>query len=160
MWRVPMELLSPDFAVLRYDFLGHGESHNPAGARKISDYVDQLMCLIHYLGVARFALVGFSMGALIAQAFASQQPDRLTHLGLLHSVYQRTEAQCLGVRARYHITREHGSMADDSGSSAAMARALCRDLPNSQLIINQGHRHMAPVEHATVITAQLRSRLM
>ena len=235
MWRVPVELLTPDFALLTYDFLGHGDSHNPAGARKIRDYVDQLTDLVDHLGVEHFALVGFSLGALIAQAFASLQyrspshsPPRLTHLGLLHSTYQRTEAQCRGVRERYRMTRDHGPMsvveaaierwfspayrrdqaaavdeiraifaahtgdgylkayrliayaeadleqyplkrvtcptlvitgADDVGSTPAMSQALCRDLPNSQLIINPEHRHMAPVEHATVITEQLRSLL-
>ena len=228
MWRIPVELLAPDFAVLTYDFLGHGDSHNPAGARKIRDYVEQLQHLTEHLGAERFALAGFSMGALIAQAFASLQPRRLTHLGLLHSVYQRTEARCRGVRERYRATRDRGPMAvveaaierwfsadyrrkhaeavneiraifakhtddgylkayrlfayaeaemseypltgvtcptlvvtgaDDVGSTPAMSRALSRDLPNSRLIINPGHRHMAPVEHAAVITGQLLSLL-
>lgn len=228
MWRVPVELLAPDFALLTYDFLGHGDSHNPDGERKIRDYVDQLKHLVDHLGAERFALAGFSMGALIAQAFASLHALRLTHLGLLHSVYQRTETQCAGVRERYRITRDRGPMAvvdaaierwfspayrrdhadavneiraifqkhtgdgylkayrlfayaeaemgryplrgvtcpalvltgaDDVGSLPAMSRALCRDLPNSQLIINPGHRHMAPVEHAAVTAGQLRSLL-
>ena len=49
---------------------------------------------------------------MIAQAFASLYPQRLTHLGLLHSVYQRTEAQCLNVRERYRATRDHGPTAN------------------------------------------------
>ena len=224
MWRASVELLAPDFAVLTYDFLGHGDSHNPAGQRTIRDYAEQLQALTAHLGVARFALAGFSMGALIAQAFAVLQPRRLTHLGLLHSVYQRTEAQCQGVRERYRATRERGPMAvveaaierwfstawrrdhpemvdeirgifaahtddgylkayhlfafaeaqmgsyplagvtcpalvitgaEDTGSTPAMARALCRDLPNARLIINPQHRHLAPLEHAAVITDQL-----
>ncbi len=232
MWRVPVELLAADFAVLTYDFLGHGRSHNPGGERKIADYVDQLQDLTEHLGIGRFALAGFSMGALIAHAFASLLPRRLTHLGLLHSVYQRTEAQCRGVRERYRTTRDHGPTAvveaaierwfsaawrrdhadavnqiraifarhgnnaddggylkayrlfayaeaemgqyplagvtcpalvitgaADAGSTPAMSRALSRDLPNSRLIINPEHRHLAPVEHAAVITGQLRSLL-
>ena len=49
--------------------------------------------------------------------------------------------------------------AADVGSTPAMSRALSRDLPNSRLIINSGHRHMAPVEHAAIITGQLLSLL-
>ena len=70
--------------------------------------LSSLQHLTEHLGAERFAVAGFSMGALIAQAFASLQPRRLTHLGLLHSVYQRTEARCRGVRERYRATRDRG----------------------------------------------------
>ena len=228
MWRAQVESLAPDFALLTYDFLGHGASHNPDGERKISDYTDQLADLVDHLDARRFALVGFSMGALIARAFASLQPKRVTHLGLLHSTYQRTEAERRSVRERYRMTRDHGPSAlieeaierwfspaygrdqaeviteiraifarhsgdgylkayrlfahaeaemrhyppgivscptlvitgaDDPGSTPAMACALCRDLPNARLIINPHHRHMAPLEHAAVVSEQLRSLL-
>ena len=64
MWRAAVELLARDFGVLVYDFLGHGDSHNPAGERRIRDYVDQLEQLMEHLGVDRFALAGFSMGGV------------------------------------------------------------------------------------------------
>ena len=100
MWETAVKMLAGEFSVLTYDFLGHGQSHNPPGKRTVRDYVDQLTDLLNHLEIERFALVGFSMGALISQAFASLCPSRLTHLALLHSVYQRTEDQCQGVRAR------------------------------------------------------------
>jgi len=111
MWRYWSNTLLEDYCVLTYDFLGHGGSENPVGERSIADYVEQLTALTEFLGMDRFALAGFSMGALISQAFASCYAEKLSHLILLHSVYQRTAEQCKGVQERYRITRDQGPMA-------------------------------------------------
>ena len=111
MWLSWKEVLLPFYRVLTFDFLGHGGSYNPSGERRVRDYIDQLVTLLDYLKIDQVALVGFSMGALISQGMAALYPHRLTHLALLHSVYQRTEAQCEGVRKRYQITKEQGPMA-------------------------------------------------
>ena len=111
MWLPWKEVLLPSYRVLTFDFLGHGGSHNPPGERCVKNYVDQLTILLDHLNIDQVALVGFSMGALISQGMAALHPDRLTHLALLHSVYQRTDAQCAGVRKRYQITKKEGPMA-------------------------------------------------
>ena len=111
MWLPWIDILRQDCRILTYDFWGHGESDNPPGDRKIADFASQLQTLMRHLGVRRFALAGYSMGALISQAFAFRHETVLSHLILLHSVYQRTEAQCAGVRERYRMTREQGPMA-------------------------------------------------
>ena len=111
MWRPWLSTLSPKFQVLTIDLYGHGQSINPEGERSVKDFVDQILQLLEHLNVDKFAIAGFSLGAIISQAFASLYPHRLTHLVLLHSVYQRTEEQCAGVRERYLITKGEGSMA-------------------------------------------------
>ncbi|MGR3984623.1 MAG: alpha/beta fold hydrolase [Gammaproteobacteria bacterium] len=227
MWSGPAALLSNERQVLTYDLLGHGGSADPPGARVIGDFVTQLRELTQHLGLRSFALAGFSMGALVALAFASKHSERLTGLALLHAVYKRSAAQCAGARARARIARERGPEAlleaaferwfspeyraahpevieeiramfaahgdgylkayrlfahaeaemaryppkqaacpalvitggKDVGSTPAMARALSGDLPNAQLIINDEHRHLAPLEHAQRILSQVREFL-
>ena len=111
MWLPWLPILETDFSVLTFDLLGHGQSCNPDGKRVTMDFTDQLHELVTHVGVDQFALVGFSLGALIALSFAAGNSERLTHLALLHSVYQRTDEQRQAVRERYRITREQGTMA-------------------------------------------------
>ena len=119
MWLPWIPILQENFQVLTFDLLGHGQSHNPVGNRSALDFVNQLHELLTHLEVNQFALVGFSLGALIGQVFASlysnddgdSKRNRLTHLVLLHSVYKRTDEQLKAVQTRYQITREQGPMA-------------------------------------------------
>lgn len=228
MWLPWLPVLQPTFCVLTFDLLGHGQSHNPTGNRAVIDFANQLHELLAHLEVAQFALAGFSLGALVSQTFASLHSNRLTHLVLLHSIYNRTEAQRNSVRERYQITCDQGAMAtvevalvrwftepyrlahaqemdqlreifskhtddgylkayglfcnaeaemqnypleqikcpalvitgsDDVGSTPEMAKALAQDLPNAELIINPGHRHMGPAEFAEKMAHQVLSFL-
>ena len=111
MWNNWIPVLSRDFCVLTYDLLGHGGSGNPPGERSATVFCDQLQHLLDALGIQTFSLVGFSIGAVIAQAFAALYQERLNHVVFLHGVYKRTEEQCAAVRERYAITRDQGPMA-------------------------------------------------
>ena len=63
------------------DVRGHGESAwSPAGAYQYGDQVADLAAAVDKLGFSRFALVGTSMGGIIAMAYAGAHTDRLTHL--------------------------------------------------------------------------------
>ena len=48
------------------------------------------------------------MGGVVAQGFARTEHDRLKTLILMNTVYRRTEAELLGMRARLELTREEG----------------------------------------------------
>jgi pimeloyl-ACP methyl ester carboxylesterase len=110
MWLSWLPTLAEDYRVLTLDLYGHGGSCNPEGERTVRDFVDQINELLDHLDIDQISLAGFSLGAVISQAYASLYPERLTHLILLHSVYQRTDEQCKGVRERYLITRDEGPM--------------------------------------------------
>lgn len=73
-------------AVLAPDLPGHGHS---AGRplSSVEDHADWLLALLDAAGVRRAALVGHSMGSLIALAAAAQAPGRTTGLGLLATAY-------------------------------------------------------------------------
>lgn len=227
MWHPWVEHLGRDFSLVTYDLYGHGRSGDPPGARNMVDFVDQVDELVRHIGTDRFVLAGFSLGAMISQAYASLRPGQLSHLVLLHGAYRRNEEQCERVRERYRAARERGpssnieqalkrwftdpyriahpeAMArlremfeghgegylkayrlfshaesemrkfrlsrvdcpalvltgsDDVGSTPAMSERLAADLPRAGLIVNPGHRHMAPVEFAEMLCGQVKSFL-
>jgi pimeloyl-ACP methyl ester carboxylesterase len=83
VWVMPSRYFARHgFAVVAPDLPGHGRS---AGAplKSIVAMADWLERLLDELGVARVAVVGHSMGSLVAQAFARLHPDRCRALALL-----------------------------------------------------------------------------
>jgi len=53
---------------------------SPAGAYEYRDQVSDLAALVDHLGLARFTLIGTSMGGIIAMAYAEAHADRLARL--------------------------------------------------------------------------------
>jgi pimeloyl-ACP methyl ester carboxylesterase len=69
------------FHIVAPDVRGHGESAwSPDGAYQYRDQVSDLAGLVDQLGLARFTLVGTSMGGIIAMAFAAAHGARLAGL--------------------------------------------------------------------------------
>lgn len=112
MWAAQVPVLAARRRVVTYDLLGHGGSVDPPGARTLDDYAVQLARLADHLGLARFALAGFSMGALVALAFAAREADRLDRLALLSGVFRRDAAASAAVRARCEAVAARGPLAN------------------------------------------------
>ena len=74
MWSRQAAVLEKNRRVLRYDLIGHGETPPAGDPLSLDDFVSQLHELLNLLGVERAGIVGFSMGALVAQAFALEHP--------------------------------------------------------------------------------------
>ena len=108
MWQWQLPALTPHFRVLSYDLLGHGASAPPEGTPDLAMFSGQLLRLMDRCGVERAAVVGFSLGGMIARRFALDHPDRLSALAILHSSHDRTPAERAAVRGRVRHTREHG----------------------------------------------------
>jgi pimeloyl-ACP methyl ester carboxylesterase len=68
--------------VLAVDLPGHGRSAGPA-LRDIAAMADCVLAALDTVGAKRAALVGHSMGALVALAAAGRAPDRVAGLALL-----------------------------------------------------------------------------
>ncbi len=72
----------PGYRVLAWDMPGYGESPmlaaTPADA---GDYADALARMLDRAGVEQTILVGHSLGALVAAAFAAKYPQRVLYLG-------------------------------------------------------------------------------
>ncbi|MFV0263159.1 MAG: alpha/beta fold hydrolase [Kluyvera sp.] len=80
-WHKQMALTG--FRVLAWDMPGYGESPMLEAARaNAGDYADALAVMLDRAGVRQTILVGHSLGALVASAFAAKYPDRVLHLVL------------------------------------------------------------------------------
>ncbi len=100
MWGGQLVGLSSHYQLITYDMLGHGDSINPRDDACLKDYADQLKELLDHLQLTQVALIGFSMGGLVARAFALHHGDYLNGLVILNSVFNRSEEQRSGIQAR------------------------------------------------------------
>jgi len=100
MWGGQLVGLSPSYQVIAYDMLGHGNSAAPSDEACLKEYATQLKELLDHLQLEKVLLLGFSMGGLVARAFALHYPQYLKGLVILNSVFNRTEEQRSGVLAR------------------------------------------------------------
>ncbi len=65
---------------LMVEFRGHGESGKPEGAEHYRwvDYTDDIAALVDMLELPQVAVVGFSLGAIVATQLAARLPERVT----------------------------------------------------------------------------------
>ena len=73
-------------SVLAVDLPGHGQSEGPP-LESIEALADWTLALLDAAGVQQAALVGHSMGSLIALEAAARAPDRITRLAMLGTAY-------------------------------------------------------------------------
>ena len=121
--RAAWQWLAPDlsecYRVLTYDLLGHGESGPPPPDPVLRTLSDQLTGLLDHVGLDRVAIVGFSLGGMIARRFTQDHGARVTALGILHSPHRRTEEAQAAILARVE-------QAKSEGPSATVEAALVR----------------------------------
>lgn len=116
-WMVPV--LSARFRVVTYDLLGHGQSAAPLGQPVLADLSRQLADLLDHLGVAKAAIVGFSLGGMVARRFAQDYPARTAALVILHSPHRRTPQAQAAIQDRVE-------QAKGAGPAATVEAALVR----------------------------------
>jgi pimeloyl-ACP methyl ester carboxylesterase len=119
MWGGQVVGLADTYQVIVYDMLGHGASPRPPANIDLKGYAEQLLELLDHLHLEKVAVIGFSMGGLIARAFALHFPQRLEALVVLNSVFNRSEQQRAGVIERTAQAAEHGP---DANAEAALSR--------------------------------------
>ena len=77
-------LAAAGYRVLTYDLFGRGYSERVPGQQNAAFFLGQLRALLKDQNVEdEVVLVGFSMGAQIAAAFASEEPERVNKLILV-----------------------------------------------------------------------------
>lgn len=74
------------YGVLAVDLPGHGRSKDEA-KRSVEEMADWLLAVLDAAGVVHAALVGHSMGSLIALELSQRAPERVAKLALLGTAY-------------------------------------------------------------------------
>jgi pimeloyl-ACP methyl ester carboxylesterase len=76
-------LVDAGYRAISVDLRGFGDSELPAAPYDMAALVGDLGALAGALGLARFHLVGHSLGGMVAQKFAIAHPDALASLALV-----------------------------------------------------------------------------
>lgn len=112
--RAVWQWLLPDLAryrTLSYDLIGHGETAPPQGQPSLADLAQQLAQLLDHLNIDRAAIVGFSLGGMVARRFAQDHPARTTALAILHSAHRRSDKAQAAILFRVAEAEAHGPAA-------------------------------------------------
>ncbi len=82
LWDAVVERLPRQLRLIRYDKRGHGLSSCPPGPYSLDDLVQETRELLDHLGIQRCVFVGLSIGGMIGQVLAAQEPERISGLVL------------------------------------------------------------------------------
>jgi 3-oxoadipate enol-lactonase len=82
MWEPQLGPLRARYRVLNYDTRGHGGTEAPSGAYSLDLLADDAAKLLAALGIRQTHWVGLSMGGMIGQTLALQQPQLFKSLSL------------------------------------------------------------------------------
>ena len=106
MWDRVLPVLG-DRRVVTYDLLGHGSSAPLPSGSDLSTLVHQLQSVCD-AEPSPIDIVGFSLGALIAQGFALSSPERVRRLILVSGVFDRSTDERSAILERVADVREGG----------------------------------------------------
>ena len=106
-WDAIAESLSRQYRVIRMDLRGHGASSRIETC-SLENFLADVSLVLDRLGIARTHLVGFSLGGMIAQAFALAHPDRVEKLAIISAVAGRTPEERANLQARARKVRDEG----------------------------------------------------
>ena len=113
MW-YPQKKFFSSKPVLFYDLINHGQSTGGYKKLNFEIFSNQLLNLINEIKTDKINIVGFSIGALIAQHFTEKFYDKVNKLVLIGSVYKRSDKQIETVQKRYSEALNGKSITNDS----------------------------------------------
>tara|TARA_Y100000588_G_C13944752_1_gene791627 strand:- start:44 stop:829 length:786 start_codon:yes stop_codon:yes gene_type:complete len=113
MW-LPQKKFFKDKKIIFYDLLNHGKTKKGYTELNFYDFTYQLNNLVKYLKIKKCNLVGFSIGALIAQHFSEQFYEKINKLILLGSIFDRNKEQIRIVKNRFQQASEGKSISEES----------------------------------------------
>lgn len=82
-WDMVATSLAPDFNVMAMDLRGRGMSDKPESGYSLAYHTRDIVAVLDDLAIDRIVLMGHSLGAFIALAFAAEYPDRVDRLILV-----------------------------------------------------------------------------
>ncbi|MGC8873114.1 MAG: alpha/beta fold hydrolase [Chloroflexia bacterium] len=87
-WLPTMEAIARCFRAYSFDFWGFGDSDKDAESHTIEEYVGQVIRFLDGMGIARTALVGHSMGGMVALKVAIEHPERISRVATAGAVIE------------------------------------------------------------------------
>ena len=98
LWQPQAEVLATEFRVVVPDLRGFGASPVTPYLVTLREYAEDVEELLARLGIERAAVVGLSMGGLVAMDLATTHPERWWALGLVTTTAQPVTPQEQAVR--------------------------------------------------------------
>jgi 3-oxoadipate enol-lactonase len=142
MWAPQLAALAGPYRVIAPDLRGYGASPVTPGTVPMSQLAADVARLLDRRGVSRAAVVGLSMGGLVAMELAGADPARWWALGLVATTAEpvteaeradrlaraaQAEREGIGPLARDMATRLFGPDVDPALSGQVMAMMLATD---------------------------------
>ncbi len=90
VWQWLIPALAGRYRAISYDMFGHGNSVRPPITPSLTMFSDQLQDLMDHCKIKSAAIVGFSLGGMIARRFAQDYPERVAAMIVLHSPHRRS----------------------------------------------------------------------
>lgn len=106
MWDRCAALFARRLKLVAVDLRGHGASPRAAAGTSLDDLAEDVVGVLDELALRNVHVVGFSLGALVAQRLAISHPDRAVSLTLVSSVAGRGEPERAAVLARLRSARD------------------------------------------------------
>jgi 3-oxoadipate enol-lactonase len=135
------------YRCVRIDLPGSGRSGRVDGTIDLARYLQGVKAVCAALGIARTHVVAHSMGTIIAQHLAAQEPRLVRSLALFGPLFCPTEAARVQLRARADKVRKEGTL-----GIADIAQAL------SQGSVSAKTKRNAPTAAAFVRESVMRQR--
>lgn len=136
-YQVQADALSRGFRTIRVDSAGAGRSPVADGI-SIESHADDLAAVLDRLDVRSAAVVGHSMGTLVARTLAARHPGKVSALALLGAVRVPDEAARQAQRDRAAVLRERGTAAVAPGVVAnALSEETRRDRPEVAAFVRE-----------------------
>jgi 3-oxoadipate enol-lactonase len=88
IWNAVADRLQDRYQLVLYDKRGHGLSEATPGPYALIDHVHDLAALLDHLDIGRAAIVGLSVGGMIAQGLATLDPGRVAALVLSDTAHK------------------------------------------------------------------------
>jgi 3-oxoadipate enol-lactonase len=82
MWEPQLPALAERFAVLRYDYPGHGDGRGAPTARSVEALARGLLAVLDERGLERVSFCGLSLGGAVGMWLAMHAPERIDRLAL------------------------------------------------------------------------------
>jgi len=112
IWDGVVARLKDRYRIVRYDKRGHGLSEGTPAPYALTDHVDDLAALLNHLKIERTAIVGLSVGGLIAQGLAARRPDLVAALVLSNTAHKIGTNESWNTRIDTVKTKGIGAIVD------------------------------------------------